>query len=73
MWNLPGLGIEPVSPASAGRFFITSYQRSPTVVLMEGLRSGGILGVFQSGESTEFADGLDMQENVGCEQLEKYT
>ena len=25
------------------------------------------------GESIEFADGLDMQENVGCEQLEKYT
>ena len=43
------------------------------MVLMEGLRSGGILDVFQSGELTEFADGLDMQENVGCEQLEKYT
>lgn len=24
-------------------------------------------------ESTEFADGLDVQESTGCEQVEKYT
>ena len=47
-----------------------------------GLDSSGINGRIEKWldsryiskvESTEFADGLDMQESVGCEQLEKYT
>ena len=29
MWNLPGLGIEPVSPAPAGGFLSTDHQGSP--------------------------------------------
>ena len=30
MWNLPGPGIEPVSPALAGRFLSLRHQGSPT-------------------------------------------
>ena len=29
MWDLPGPGIEPVSPAPASRFFTMSYQGNP--------------------------------------------
>ena len=29
MWDLPGLGIEPVSSTSAGRFFTTEPPRKP--------------------------------------------
>ena len=31
MWDFPGPGIEPVSPASAGRFFITEPPGMPTI------------------------------------------
>ena len=31
MWNFPGPGVKPVSPALAGRFLITSHQESPTL------------------------------------------
>ena len=39
MWNLPGSGIKPVSPALAGRFFTTepkdSYQGSPKLTFLK--------------------------------------
>ena len=30
MWNLPGSGIEPASPALTGRFFATEPPRKPS-------------------------------------------
>ena len=39
MWDLPGPGIEPVSPASAGGFFTTEPPGKPiTRVLIKGGR-----------------------------------
>ena len=31
-WDLPGLGIQPVSPALAGGFFATELSRNPLVL-----------------------------------------
>ena len=35
MWDLPGLGIKPVSPALAGRFFITKPPGKPIIALLK--------------------------------------
>ena len=35
---LPDLGIEPTSPALAGRFFTTEPPRKPSLVFMENLK-----------------------------------
>ena len=35
MWDLPGPGIEPVTPALAGGFFITEPQGSPLACLFK--------------------------------------
>ena len=34
MWDLPGSGIEPVSPALAGRFFTTEPPGSPSIIFI---------------------------------------
>ena len=34
MWDLPGLGIEPVSPALAGRFLTTGPPGNPLLVCL---------------------------------------
>ena len=34
MWDLPGLGIRPVSPAVAGRFFTTEPSEKPLEILL---------------------------------------
>ena len=34
MWNLPGPGIEPVSPALAGRFFSTVLPGKPLLKIL---------------------------------------
>ena len=34
MWGLPGLGMEPVSPALAGRFLITGPPGKPTTAVI---------------------------------------
>ena len=39
MWDFPGSGNKPVSPALAGRFFTVSRQGSPTAVLTEHIQS----------------------------------
>jgi len=33
LWDLPGTGIDPMSPASAGRFFTTEPPGTPNTVL----------------------------------------
>ena len=33
MWDLPGSGIEPMSPALAGRFFTTDPPRKPSIAI----------------------------------------
>ena len=33
MWDLPGLGIEPMFPALAGRFLTMDHQGSPQLVV----------------------------------------
>ena len=40
MWNLPGLGIEPVSPALAGGFFTTEAPGKPRKEHVSSLGSG---------------------------------
>ena len=35
MWNLPGSGIEPMSPASAGGFFTTEPRWKPSTVIFK--------------------------------------
>ena len=37
MWDLPGTGIEPVSPALAGGFFITGPPWKSTIVFLKQL------------------------------------
>ena len=34
MWNIPGSGIEPMSPALVSRFFTMNYQRSPVTCFL---------------------------------------
>ena len=34
MWDLPGLGIRPVSPAVAGRFFTTEPSEKPLEIFL---------------------------------------
>ena len=35
MWDLPGVGIGPVSPALAGGLFITEHQGSPLAPVLD--------------------------------------
>ena len=35
MWDLPGSGIEPISPAMAGRFFNTEASGEPSTIHLE--------------------------------------
>ena len=50
MWDLPGLGIEPMSPALAGRSLTTGHQGSPkrhTVSLQTVAHKEGAVAVVQ--------------------------
>ena len=39
MWDLPGSGIEPVSPSLAGKFFTTEPPGKPLIVLNFNFRA----------------------------------
>ena len=38
MWNLPGTGIKPMSPALAGKFQPPDHQGSPDLILLSEMR-----------------------------------
>ena len=40
MWDLPGPGMEPVSPALAGRFFTTEPPGKPSCIILEHTLNG---------------------------------
>ena len=46
MWDLPGPGTEPVSPATAGGFFITGPPGKPTEMFVLNISMYIILGFF---------------------------
>ena len=48
MWNLPGPGIEPVSPALAGGFFIHCATREVPTLLLRPPKSSSILSIHSS-------------------------
>ena len=48
MWTLPGPGIEPVSPALAGRFFIHCATREVPTLLLRPPKSSSILSIHSS-------------------------
>ena len=43
MWDLPGPGLEPVSPASAGGFLTTRHQGSPELQLLSLIKYYSLL------------------------------
>ena len=45
MWDLPGPGLEPVSPALAGRFSTTAPPGKPLSAFLVGSSAGNILGL----------------------------
>ena len=52
MWGLPGLGMEPVSPALAGRFLITGPPGKPTTAVnFPQLRLLPLAGARETGPS----------------------
>ena len=48
MWDLPRLGLEPVSPALAGRFSTTAPPRKPRLLLLKQSGGGDCFYLFES-------------------------
>ena len=56
MWDLPGPGIESVSPALAGGFFTTESPGKPEEALISGTTSYSAAAVALSFCRSQFAD-----------------
>ena len=62
MWDLPGLGIEPMSPALAGRSLTTGHQGSPkrhTLSLQTEAHKEGAVAVVQLLSRVQLCDPMD--------------